>query len=85
MLTKIKIPLPDMIVSPSFLSATLQLVSFSWLGLSFPNFYLHLYVQKAVLALDSSALDIDQVENLIKFCPTKEEMEMLRVIYSFIT
>lgn len=46
MLTKIKIPLPDMI--------------------------------KAVLALDSSALDIDQVENLIKFCPTKEEMEMLR-------
>ncbi|KAJ6703831.1 FORMIN-J [Salix viminalis] len=46
MLTKIKIPLPDMI--------------------------------KAVLALDSSALDIDQVENLIKFCPTKEEMETLR-------
>ncbi|XP_070038502.1 formin-like protein 21b [Nicotiana tomentosiformis] len=32
----------------------------------------------AVLALDSSALDIDQVENLIKFCPTKEEMETLR-------
>ncbi|XP_010463058.1 PREDICTED: formin-like protein 14 [Camelina sativa] len=46
MLTKIKIPLPDML--------------------------------SAVLALDSSALDIDQVENLIKFCPTKEEMEMLR-------
>nr|XP_016457033.1 PREDICTED: formin-like protein 14 isoform X5 [Nicotiana tabacum] len=32
----------------------------------------------AVLALDSSALDIDQVENLMKFCPTKEEMETLR-------
>ncbi|XP_010518952.1 PREDICTED: formin-like protein 14 [Tarenaya hassleriana] len=46
MLTKIKIPLPDMI--------------------------------SAVLVLDSSALDIDQVENLIKFCPTKEEMEVLR-------
>ncbi|CAM8940839.1 unnamed protein product [Rhodiola kirilowii] len=46
MLTKIKIPLPDMI--------------------------------NAILALDSSVLDIDQVENLIKFCPTKEEMEMLK-------
>ncbi|KAL6547692.1 hypothetical protein OROHE_009397 [Orobanche hederae] len=46
MLTKIKIPLPDMIT--------------------------------AILALDSSALDIDQVENLIKFCPTKEEMETLK-------
>ncbi|XP_020687682.1 formin-like protein 3 isoform X2 [Dendrobium catenatum] len=32
----------------------------------------------AVLALDTTALDIDQVENLIKFCPTKEEMEMLK-------
>lgn len=46
MLTKIKIPLPDMV--------------------------------NAILALDSSALDIDQVENLIKFCPTKEEMETLK-------
>ncbi|KAL3619127.1 Formin-like protein 14 [Castilleja foliolosa] len=46
MLTKIKIPLPDMI--------------------------------NAILALDSSVLDIDQVENLIKFCPTKEEMETLK-------
>ncbi|PSR91364.1 Formin-like protein [Actinidia chinensis var. chinensis] len=46
MLTKIKIPLSDMI--------------------------------NAVLALNSSALDIDQVENLIKFCPTKEEMTMLK-------
>ncbi|KAF6158661.1 hypothetical protein GIB67_040175 [Kingdonia uniflora] len=33
---------------------------------------------EVVLALDTSALDIDQVENLIKFCPTKEEMEMLK-------
>ncbi|GAB2296015.1 Formin-like protein 14 [Dionaea muscipula] len=46
MLTKIKIPLPEMM--------------------------------KTVLALDSSSLDIDQVENLIKFCPTKEEMELLK-------
>ncbi|CAK7355955.1 unnamed protein product, partial [Dovyalis caffra] len=50
MLTKIKIPLPDMI--------------------------------NAVLALDSSVLDIDQVENLIKFCPTKEEMETLRMFWA---
>ncbi|KAL6985606.1 Formin-like protein 3 [Sarracenia purpurea var. burkii] len=46
MLTKIKVPLLDMM--------------------------------NAVLVLDSSALDIDQVENLIKFCPTKEEMTMLK-------
>eukprot|EP00268_Persea_americana_P041877 TRINITY_DN4183_c1_g2_i4.p1 TRINITY_DN4183_c1_g2~~TRINITY_DN4183_c1_g2_i4.p1 ORF type:complete len:680 (-),score=187.41 TRINITY_DN4183_c1_g2_i4:467-2320(-) len=46
MLTKIKMPLPDMIT--------------------------------AILALDRSVLDSDQVENLIKFCPTKEEMEMLK-------
>ncbi|XP_048434693.1 formin-like protein 3 isoform X2 [Pyrus x bretschneideri] len=46
MLTKVKIPLPDLTSS--------------------------------VLALDDSALDIDQVENLIKFCPTKEEMELLK-------
>lgn len=35
-------------------------------------------MMNAVLALDSSVLDIDQVENLIKFCPTKEEMEVLK-------
>uniref|UniRef100_A0A7N0UU72 Formin-like protein n=1 Tax=Kalanchoe fedtschenkoi TaxID=63787 RepID=A0A7N0UU72_KALFE len=32
----------------------------------------------AVLKMDESVLDIDQVENLIKFCPTKEEMELLK-------
>lgn len=32
----------------------------------------------AALALDDSILDGDQVENLIKFCPTKEEMELLK-------
>ncbi|XP_038970359.1 formin-like protein 12 isoform X1 [Phoenix dactylifera] len=46
MLTKIKMPLSDMM--------------------------------NAVLALDDSILDADQVENLIKFCPTKEEMELLK-------
>ncbi|CAL0323150.1 unnamed protein product [Lupinus luteus] len=46
MLTKVKIPLPDLM--------------------------------SAVLALDDSVLDVDQVENLIKFSPTKEEMEMLK-------
>ncbi|XP_010265608.1 PREDICTED: formin-like protein 18 isoform X2 [Nelumbo nucifera] len=46
MLSKVKIPLPDMM--------------------------------HAVLTLDESALDADQVDNLIKFCPTKEEMEQLK-------
>ncbi|KAL8143948.1 hypothetical protein V2J09_016980 [Rumex salicifolius] len=32
----------------------------------------------AALALDESVLDADQVENLIKFCPTKEEMDLLK-------
>ncbi|XP_047316772.1 formin-like protein 20 isoform X2 [Impatiens glandulifera] len=32
----------------------------------------------AVLAMDDSVLDADQVENLIKFCPTKEEMDLLK-------
>ncbi|XP_065877871.1 formin-like protein 20 [Euphorbia lathyris] len=32
----------------------------------------------AVLAMDDSILDADQVDNLIKFCPTKEEMELLK-------
>lgn len=36
-----------------------------------------------MLALEDSALDVDQVENLIKFCPTKEEMETLKVKYLF--
>ena len=39
----------------------------------------HVYFQAAALAMDESVLDADQVENLIKFCPTKEEMELLKV------
>ncbi|CAE6090280.1 unnamed protein product [Arabidopsis arenosa] len=46
MLTKVKMPLPDMMA--------------------------------AVLAMDESVLDVDQIENLIRFCPTKEEMELLK-------
>ncbi|CAN6171994.1 unnamed protein product [Urochloa humidicola] len=46
MLTKIKMPLSDMM--------------------------------SAALALDDSVLDADQIESLIKFCPTKEEMELLK-------
>ncbi|KAG2334874.1 hypothetical protein Bca52824_006054 [Brassica carinata] len=46
MLTKVKMPLPDMMA--------------------------------AVLAMDDTVLDSDQIENLIKFCPTKEEMELLK-------
>ncbi|CAH8312783.1 unnamed protein product [Eruca vesicaria subsp. sativa] len=45
MLTKVKMPLPDMMA--------------------------------AVLAMDETVLDIDQIENLVRFCPTKEEMELL--------
>ncbi|KAE8670791.1 Formin-like protein 6 [Hibiscus syriacus] len=46
MLTKVKMPLSDMMA--------------------------------AVLAMDDTVLDVDQVENLLKFCPTKEEMELLK-------
>ncbi|KAL0393955.1 UNVERIFIED_CONTAM: Formin-like protein 18 [Sesamum latifolium] len=35
-------------------------------------------LMNSILALDESALDVDQVDNLIKFCPTKEEMELLK-------
>ncbi|XP_058067636.1 formin-like protein 18 isoform X3 [Magnolia sinica] len=46
MLTKVKMPLPD--------------------------------IMSAVLALDDTVLDADQVDNIRKYCPTKEEMEMLK-------
>ncbi|KAM7265823.1 hypothetical protein ACFE04_003506 [Oxalis oulophora] len=35
-------------------------------------------LMSSVLDLEDSALDVDQVDNLIKFCPTKEEMELLK-------
>ncbi|GKE94782.1 formin-like protein 13 isoform X6, partial [Tanacetum coccineum] len=31
-----------------------------------------------VLALDNSVLDADQLDNIIQFCPTKEEMDQLK-------
>lgn len=37
-----------------------------------------------MLAMDESVLDVDQVENLIKFCPTKEEMELLKVNFKLL-
>lgn len=39
--------------------------------------------QSAILALDDTVLDADQVENLIKFTPTKDEIELLKVIVVF--
>lgn len=44
------------------------------------NTHGHACFQKAILAMDSTVLDIDQIENLIKFCPTKEEMDTLKVL-----
>ncbi|KAI3690384.1 hypothetical protein L2E82_48408 [Cichorium intybus] len=35
-------------------------------------------LMKTILGLDSHALSVDQVYNLIEFCPTNEEMEMLK-------
>ncbi|GJX44135.1 hypothetical protein Tco_0260811 [Tanacetum coccineum] len=35
--------------------------------------------QVAALDMNESILDADQVENLIKFCPTKEKMELLKI------
>ncbi|KAK2991300.1 hypothetical protein RJ640_024565 [Escallonia rubra] len=112
MLTKVKIPLPDVIVSslilfpfPSLRNECSNVTPFQeTLGMKsdlvsyhkfpkaetleiWPNdlrllLEIVLGLQNAILALDSSALDIDQVENLIKFCPTKEEMEMLKSKHS---
>jgi len=38
--------------------------------------------QSAILALDHTVLDADQVENLIKFTPSKDEIELLKVARS---
>lgn len=42
------------------------------------DYYFFLF-QGSLLALDDSIVDGDQVDYLIKFCPTKEEMELLKV------
>lgn len=54
-----------------------KLLSSVWICLV--NYVLFGIFQSSVLALEESALDVDQVENLVKFCPTKEEMELLKV------
>lgn len=38
-----------------------------------------MFLQSTLLTLDDSVIDADQIDNLIKFCPTKEEMELLKV------
>ncbi|CAI9281468.1 unnamed protein product [Lactuca saligna] len=35
-------------------------------------------LQAAALAIDESIFEADQIQNLIKFCPTKQEMELLK-------
>lgn len=35
--------------------------------------------QNSVLSLEDSVLDAGRVDNLIKFCPTTEELEILKV------
>ena len=77
MLTKVKMPLSDLVVRMSAvqkiwkLESRYSVISDMVLTIDF--------LQSAALALDQSTLDVDQVENLIKFCPTKEEMELLKV------
>jgi hypothetical protein len=59
-------------------------LSFSFLFLFFFFlFFFHFFgAQSAILALDHTVLDADQVENLIKFTPTKDEIELLKVAWS---
>jgi hypothetical protein len=79
MLTKVKMPLPEVMVSMFF--------CFSLFPHNKPKKpdkklidSICTVLQDAILALNSNILDSDQVENLIKFCPTKEEMDTLRVM-----
>jgi len=77
MLTKVKMPLSDLVVRMLAvqkiwkLESRYSVISDMVITIDF--------LQSAALALDQSTLDVDQVENLIKFCPTKEEMELLKV------
>ncbi|KAF8393037.1 hypothetical protein HHK36_021278 [Tetracentron sinense] len=71
MLTKVKMPLPDLMLMDSGV-----FISFGFILLA--PILVHAMFVSSVLALDDSALDVDQVDNLIKFCPTKEEMELLK-------
>ncbi|KAK8515896.1 hypothetical protein V6N12_016202 [Hibiscus sabdariffa] len=66
MLTKVKMPLSDMMRCEL------------WSMDVFPIICTKQDNKAAVLAMDDAVLDVDQVENIIKFCPTKEEMELLK-------
>lgn len=57
----------------------MELYFFSHFNFLGSDVFLVWLAQAASLAMDESILDADQVENLIKFCPTKEEMELLKV------
>ncbi|KAF8115619.1 hypothetical protein N665_0025s0087 [Sinapis alba] len=35
-------------------------------------------IMAAVLAMDETIVDVEQIDNLIKFCPTKDEMKLLK-------
>ncbi|KAG5080827.1 hypothetical protein JHK86_004892 [Glycine max] len=86
MLSKVKVPLHDLMVRLilhlwSLIIVYLELIS-DLFSLETVNAditsIIELKKMSSVLALEESALDTDQVENLIKFCPTKEEMELLK-------
>ena len=77
MLTKVKMPLSDLVVRMLAVQKIWKLES---LYSVISDMVITIdFLQSAALALDQSTLDVDQVENLIKFCPTKEEMELLKV------
>ena len=77
MLTKVKMPLSDLVVRMLAVQKIWKLES-RYCVISDMVITID-FLQSAALALDQSTLDVDQVENLIKFCPTKEEMELLKV------
>ncbi|KAI3514408.1 hypothetical protein L1887_12789 [Cichorium endivia] len=45
---------------------------------SFESMFVNYLIQNHVVMLEDSTIDADQVDNLIKFCPTKQEMELLK-------
>ncbi|GKU87196.1 hypothetical protein SLEP1_g1638 [Rubroshorea leprosula] len=72
MLSKVKIPLPELMGLRFWVKTALVIV------LVIGKLYSFCAGLSSVLALEESALDVDQVENIIKFCPTKEELELLK-------
>lgn len=81
MLSKVRVPIADIMVS------SISCIWFIQLNQSCERKVLYYLLvnnalQNSVLALDDSSLDGDQVDNLIKFCPSKEEMELLKVPFT---